>query len=86
MRTIVGVGLAVGMTFIGAIALSEAAQQSEQTATNTSAGADAWNVSVDVFGGIGQAAAPAIVWMGVAAIVLVAVGLLVMAGNNGRGR
>lgn len=84
MRTTVGVGLGVVILFIGTIALSEGAQQSEATAMNSSSGAEAWNVSTEVFNGIGQVAGPGVVWMGVAAIVLVSLGILVTAGRSGR--
>lgn len=84
MRTTVAVGLGVVIMFIGAMALSESAQQSEETAMNSSSGGEAWNLSTEVFDGIGQVAGPGVVFMGVAAIVLVSLGLLVAAGQNGR--
>lgn len=84
MRVTVAVGLGVLMMFIGVSALSQSAQQAEPTAMNSSGGGDAYNLSTEVFDGIGQAAGPGVVFMGVAAIVLVALGVLVAAGRSGR--
>lgn len=83
MRVSVAMGMAISVLFVGVIAISEAAQQSEQRAMNASnSSARAYNVSVDVFGGVGQTG-EGIVWFGIAAIVLVALGILVVAGRSG---
>lgn len=83
MRTTVGVMLGVVIMGIGLPALSFAAQDAEEPAQNTTNGGDAYNLSTDVFGGIGDAAGPGIVFMGVAAIVIVSLGILVVAGRSG---
>lgn len=85
MRTTVGVLLGAVMMFVGIIALSENSQQVEDTALNNSnASADALNVTNDVIGGVGQAGGQAIVWMGIGAIIVGALGVLVYAGRSGR--
>lgn len=83
MRTSVAALGAITILFVGVTAISEAAQQAKP-ATSTDAANASYNLSVDVFTGIGQAGI-GIVWFGVAAVVLVALGLLV-AGNPGGGR
>lgn len=82
MRTVVAMLLSISMLFVGVTAISESAQQAEDTAMQTNASADAWNLSTEVFGGIGQAGV-GIVWFGIAAVVLVALGFLVYAGASG---
>jgi hypothetical protein len=74
------------MLVVGVFALSEQAQQVKDTAvTNgTNATESAYNTTTTVFEGVTQAAGPGIVWMGVAAVVLVALGFLVYAGSSGR--
>jgi len=73
------------MLFIGFFALSNAASEVETTALNSSnASANAYNATTGIVDGLGQVAGPAIVWMGVAAVVLVALGFLVVASNSGR--
>lgn len=82
MRTTVAVLLAITILFVGFTAVSESAQQTEQIALNNSGG-DAWNLSTDVYGGIGEAGSSALVYGGIGAIVLVSLGVLVAAGNSG---
>lgn len=65
------------MLFVGVFALSEAAQQSETEATSTDAGTTAWELGATVFDGIGIAGSSGIVFMGVAAFILVSLGALV---------
>lgn len=86
MRTIVAVGLAVVILFAGVTAVSQQAQDTEEEAvTNgTNASEDAWNFGKDTYGGLTEAAGPAVVVMGVSAFVLVAGGLLLSAGRQGR--
>lgn len=86
MRASVGILGGISMLFVGFYGLSEMASQTEDPAvTNgTNATGSAFNTTSEVLGGIGQAASPAIVWMGVAAFILVALGFLVAAGNSGR--
>lgn len=85
MRTVVSILGGISILFVGFFALAEAASQSKEAAvTNgTNASEAAWNMSTDVFGGLGQAAGPGIVWMGIAAIILVFLGFLVYAGQSG---
>jgi len=82
MRTTVAVGMATTILVVGVYAISESAQQA-QPALNTSSANQTYNLSVDVFTGISQAGI-SVVWGGVAAIVLVALGFLVFAGTGGR--
>ncbi len=83
VRTTVASLLSIVILFVGVFAISESAQQSKGTAMNSSnASADAWNTSVGVFEGMGQAS-QGIVWFGVAAVVVVALGFLVFAGASG---
>lgn len=72
------------MLFVGVYALSESASQSESTALQTDAGGSAYNTSVAVFDGLGQAASPGLVYMGVAALILVSLGILVSTAGGGR--
>lgn len=85
MRTTVAIALAVSVLFVGVIAMSQAAQDSEATAMNASDGGAAYNTSVDLFTGVGEVGGQGVVFFGVAAIVLSSLGLLWLAGNN-RGR
>lgn len=86
MRTSVAALGGIVVLFVGFFGLQEAASQSKDAAvTNgTNSTSAAWNTSTEVFGGIGQAMGPGVVWMGIAAVILVALGFLVVAGNSGR--
>lgn len=86
MRSSVGVLGGITVLFVGVYGLSEAASQTRDPAvTNgTNSTASAWNSTTAVLDGVGQAFSPALVWMGVAAIVLIALGFLIAAGNSGR--
>jgi hypothetical protein len=86
MRSIIGILGGIVTLFVGYLGLSEAAQQSQDAAvTNgTNASASAYNATNAVVDGIGQAASPAVVWMGIGAIILVALAVLVTAGSSGR--
>jgi len=78
MRAIVAVVASASMAVVGVFALSQASQQAAPTVANSSndtqAAADAAN---QVFGGLLQAAGPGLVWMGIAAVVLISLGILV---------
>ena len=76
----------VVVLFLGWQALGTAAEGSYAPAvTNgTNESAAAWNMTTGVFEGIGAAASPAIVWGGVAAFILLALGLLVAVQGGGR--
>lgn len=85
MRTILAVGASASMLVAGVVALSRAASQVEGTAMNDStASAEAYNASSEVFGGLATAAGPGVVWMGVGAVVLVSLGILVASFGGGR--
>lgn len=86
MRSTVAILGGISVLFVGFYGLSESAQQTKDVAvTNgTNATSSAYNATTGVFGGIGEAASGGIVWMGIAAIILVALGYLVVAGNSGR--
>jgi len=86
MRVSVAVLLGIVLLFAGLTAVSESAQQSRDAAvTNgTNATGDAYNMTRDTYGGITKAGSGAIVYMGIAAFILVALGYLVAAGNSGR--
>jgi hypothetical protein len=86
MRATVGILGGISVLFVGFYGLQEQASQTQDAAvTNgTNASASAYNTTSAVFDGLGQAAGPGIVWMGVAAVILVALGFLVVAGNSGR--
>jgi len=85
IRTSVAGLLAIPLLFIGVTAISESAQQTEQTAVNASAEShDAYNMSTTVFNDVAQGGGEAIVWFGIAAVIIVAVGFLVAGGTGGR--
>lgn len=84
MRTTIAALGGITVFFIGFFAISESAQQSQDAALNGSdAAGSAYNMSVEVFSGFGHAGT-GIVWFGVAAVVVVALALLVVAGRSGR--
>lgn len=82
LRVTVAVTLAITMLFVGLTAISESAQQAQPALDSTSAN-ESYDLATGVFGGAMQGGAEAIVWFGIAAIVLVALGLLVSAGRSG---
>lgn len=82
VRTVVAVVMSLGALMAGFWAISTQAQQTEPT-LNSTASESAFNASVSVFGGLGDAAASMLPWMGVGAIVIIALGLLV-ASSGGR--
>lgn len=83
IRTSIAGLLSIVLLFTGVIAISESAQQSQDNVTNGTAGSDAYNMSVGVFDGVSKGGGEAIVWFGVAAVVIVSLGLLVYAGSGG---
>lgn len=82
MRTTVAALGAITILFVGLTGVSESAQQVKPTLNSTTAN-QTYNMSVGVFGGVSEGTATALPWFGVAAIVLVALGLLVVAGKSG---
>lgn len=73
--------LAIPLLFIGVIAMSESAQQVEPTLNSTSANTS-YSVAEQVFNGVSTAGI-GIVWFGIAAVVVVALGFVVFAGQSG---
>lgn len=86
MRSLTAVLGGIVFVVIGFFGISTVASNTKDAAVQngTNSTANAWNATTGVFDGIGQAAGPAIVWGGIAAIVLVALGFLVYAGQSGR--
>lgn len=86
MRALVAVMGSATMLVIGVFALSEQAQQTREAAiTNgTNATAGAYNTTTGVFETFGQTAGPGIVLAGGAAVVIIALGVLVLSGSGGR--
>lgn len=80
MRTILGIGLAVSILFVGVTAVSESAQQHSAT---TDAGNSSVALADGVFGGTIEAAGPAVVIGGIAAVIVVSLGILLTAGRSG---
>lgn len=83
MRTSLASLLGIVLFFVGLIAVSESAQQSKDNVQDGTAGSDAYNMSVGVFEGVSKGGGEAIVWFGVAAVICVALGYLVVAGQGG---
>lgn len=82
IRTVLASLTAISVLFVGVFAMSESAQQAEPT-LNTTAANESYSVAEQVFTGMGQAGT-GIVWFGIAAIVVVALGFLVMSAGGGR--
>lgn len=83
MRTTVAILGGITVLFVGFISMSEASQSAGNQSLNGSE-ADALNTTDQVFNGLGQAFGPGIVWMGIAAVILIFLGYLVVAGRSGR--
>lgn len=81
IRTSVASVISVSVLFAGVYAISESAQQHE-SGINSSSAQNASDMAEGVFSGASQAGT-GVVWFGVAAIVVVALGLLVVAGASG---
>lgn len=86
MRTSLAVLGSATVLFIGYIGLNrQASAVYDASVTNgNSQTSAAYNVSVNVFNGLGTTAGPAVVWAGVAAFILVTLGVLYMAVGGGR--
>jgi len=86
MRTTVSILAGISILVVGFFGLQAQATNVKDAAVanGTNASAEAYNMTSGIFEGIGQAASPGIVWFGIAAIVLVGLGFLVVAGNSGR--
>jgi len=73
------------MLFVGFIAVSNAATSSRANAQNsTEEASQAYNATEQVFNGLGEAMGPGIVWMGIAAFIMIALGYLYLASQSGR--
>lgn len=85
MRVSVAILGGVTILLVGWYGISQAASQAYDTAVLNGSNESqvAYNVSEGVFEGLGQAAGPGIVWVGAAAFVVVALGLLVLVGRGG---
>jgi len=81
MRASIAALGSISILFVGVVAISESAQQADPE-VSSQAGNESFQLATDVFGGIGQAGV-GIVWFGVAAVVLIALGMLVVAGQQG---
>lgn len=86
MRTTVATLGGIVMLFVGFIGLNQMATGTQDIAvTNgTNQSSAAWNMTTGIVDGIGQAGGGAIVFMGVAAVIVISLGYLVVAGSSGR--
>lgn len=85
MRASVGLLGGIVVLFVGIIGIGRSANLAYEpaVANGTAGSASAYNMSRGVFEGLGQAAAPSIVWGGVAAFVVLALAFLVIVGTRG---
>ena len=86
MRTTVAVLLAIPLLVVGVTAIGTQADQSESRALNASDNGSAYNLSTELFGEFTTTAGPGVVFMGIGAVILGALGVLVAAGASGGGR
>lgn len=84
MRTIVAVTLAACLLFLGFQAIGGQALDSKPGAGASEAENSSYETAENVTTGLGDAAAVAVPWFGVASIVLVSAGLLVGVSRGGR--
>ena len=86
MRALAGVLLAIVIVFVGIIAISTAAQESRDAAVinGTNASADAWNATTNVTEKVMEGGGQIVVYGGIGAAILVALGFLLSAGMSGR--
>lgn len=86
MRVVLGVVLAVSILFLGFTALGyqadAVANQAVDNGTNETA--EAFNLTTDVYEGMGEVFGPAVVWFGIGVIVLLSLGLLYVHAVPGR--
>lgn len=85
MRSSVALLGGIVTLFVGWQALGTAADNSQSAAVQngTNSSAAAWNMSESIYSGLGEAAGPSIVWMGVGSLILIACGTLVVAARGG---
>lgn len=85
IRTSVAVLGGAAILFIGLQAIGQSAKSHQDVAMNTSNETQAaYNVSKGVFEGVGLVSGEAAAWVGAAAFVMVVLGFLYYAGNQGR--
>lgn len=85
MRASIAIMLSIALMFVMITAVGIQADETESAATSDGQQSeDAWQFSTDLFDGVGQAAGPAMAFGGVAAFVLIALGVAVKAGGRGR--
>jgi hypothetical protein len=86
MRVTVALLGSITLFFVGGFAIAEAASQSYDPAVvnGTNATAAAWNTTEGVMSGVLTAGSGAVVWAGVAAVVMVALLWLVLSFGGGR--
>ncbi|MGK7294866.1 MAG: hypothetical protein ACNS61_03435 [Candidatus Wenzhouxiangella sp. M2_3B_020] len=82
MRASVAILGAITFLFVGLTAISQSAQEAKPGLNSTSAN-ESYQLGVDVFTGVGQGGASALVYGGIGAIVLIALGLLVVVMQGG---
>lgn len=86
MRTTVAVLLAIPILVVGVTAIGTQASQSETPAYDAGGdNATAYNLSSELFGEFTTTAGPGVVFMGIGALIVGALGVLVAAGKSGRG-
>lgn len=85
MRTTVAVLLAIPILVVGVTAIGTQADQSESAGLNASDNGSAYNLSSELFGEFTTTAGPGLVFMGIGAVIVGALGVLVAAGAGGRG-
>jgi len=84
MRASVAVAGSVSMAVVGVFAVSQASQSAAPTVQNSSnASQSAAQTANQVFGGLFTGLSPALVWMGVGALVLISLGLLAATASGG---
>jgi hypothetical protein len=85
MRMSIGLLGGVVVLFIGIVGIGRSADLAYEPAVvnGSNSSAAAYNMSQGVFEGVGAVASPAIVWAGVAAFVVLSLGLLVAVGSGG---
>lgn len=85
MRISIGILGGIVLLFVGIFAINESAEQAyEPAVTNGSnASASAYNTSEAVIQGVAQSTTPYLVYAGVAAFILVSLGILLVASQRG---
>lgn len=83
MRASVAILLSIVLAFIMITALGVSAQDVESTAmSDSNESADAYNMTEQLHDGVGTALGPGLVFGGIAAFIVIALGFLVKAGGG----